>query len=300
MFRVQVPQMGIEQPFLMHLLLALASRHIQFLTSEENKSTHYADAAEKHFAIALPQVTQALTRLDHQNCQVFYISSLLICWYMFSRGPSPGEYLVFSDHGPPMWLPLLRGVRTIRETEGFEGGFNNTASKSADKFPNADAPTAVTLNLPRVSWQKRFQELGELISATAPTDSVEIYLVAHDRLARNYEATYGDDENRSYNGNAIHQMIFQWLYLMDDEFVDRMQQKKPHALLIVANFALLINLYDLYNCWFLRGWATHILWGIYHSLEDDYRVWMQWPMEAAGIEWSPLSLRSGDHGKGTA
>jgi hypothetical protein len=49
-------------------------------------------------------------------------------------------------------------------------------------------------------------------------------------------------------------MIFQWLYLIADKFVDQMQQKEPHALLIVANFAVLINPYDLYDCWFLKGW----------------------------------------------
>jgi hypothetical protein len=88
--------------------------------------------------------------------------------------------------------------------------------------------------------------------------------------------------------SVIHQIIFQWLYVMEDEFVDRMQQKKPHALLIVANFAVLINLYDLNDCWFLRGWAKHILLGIYHLLERDYRVWMQWSMKAVGIEYTFL------------
>jgi hypothetical protein len=201
MFRIHIPQMGLEHPFVMHLLLALASRHIQSLASEGNKKIHYADLAENHFSIALPHVTRALSCLSDQNCQVIYISSLLICWYMFSRGPSPGEYLVFSNHSRPMWLPLLHGVRTIRETKVYDRGFNDVVSSNAvDEFPNADTPTAIKLNLPRISWQKYFRELEEFISATAPADSIGIYLTAHARLAQNYEATYGDDEKGSYNG----------------------------------------------------------------------------------------------------
>jgi hypothetical protein len=290
MFRVHLPRMGREKPFLLHLLLALASRHLGFLASDDNKSIHYADLAELHFSIALPQATCILSRLNPENWQVVYLSSLLVCWYIFARGPSPGEYLVFSDHGYPTWLPLLRGVRSIRQTIGCDRLFNNTTLSTAgvDHSMNVDAPTVITLKLPRLNWERSFKELEIFIASTASPDFAEVYLVALARLARNYEATYGGDENGSYNGNPVHKMIFQWLYLMDDKLVDQIQQKDSHALLILANFAVLINLYDLYNCWFLHGWARHILFGIYHSLEDAYRVWMRWPMEAAGIEWTTL------------
>ncbi|CAG8130723.1 unnamed protein product [Penicillium olsonii] len=290
MFRVELPQMANEQPFIMHLIMALSSRHLQFLTSEKSKKTHYANFAENQFSAALPKLRQSLAHLDEKSSQALYISSLLVCWYVFARGPSPGDYLLFSDDVPLIWFPLLRGVRHIRELGHSDSSSNTAASpNSGVQFPKADGPVVNSGNTKRVNWETHFREFTAFVASTAPATCVEIYLVALTRLKRHYEATYGDDENGSYNGNKVHQMIFQWLYLMEEDFIDRVQRRNPHALLIVANFSVLLSTYDSLGCWFLRGWGKHILNGIYNSLESNYQSWMRWPMEAADIDWSALS-----------
>lgn len=113
MYRINLPRMGLSYPFVLHLLLALAGQHMHHLGLKNNKYSerdHYALLAESHFSSALPHVKLILSELTKDNCQAAYISSILICIHLLARGPSTGDYLVFSEHAPPMWLPLLRGV----------------------------------------------------------------------------------------------------------------------------------------------------------------------------------------------
>lgn len=67
--------------------------------------------------------------------------------------------------------------------------------------------------------------------------------------------------------------------------MERVQQRKPVALVIFASFCVLLN--ELEARWWVKGWVFHLMSGIYESLEREFRVWVQSPIEQIG--WIPLS-----------
>lgn len=285
MYRVNLPRLGLTHHYLLRLTLALAARHLQHLDMDGAQSARYVSLAEKHFTLALPEVSTRMRDLNADNCQALYISSILICIYIWARGPAPGEYMVFSEHGTPLWLPLLRGVRSIMETMSTDVVFSGplAAMRGEDVPQHTNTSTVATLNIPTLNWQKPLLDLRDVIAADG-IEGADLYLLALDTLAKTFEATYGNDENSSFEGEAVNQIIFRWLYIQDKDFIDCVQEKRPYALIIVAYFALLMKVLDHQNCWFLKGWADHILLGIWRILEDEkHRRWLQWPLDMAGL-----------------
>lgn len=283
MFRVNVPTLGFTYPFVLRLTLAMAARHLQRL-QPENKSEHYSALAEKHFSVTLAEVLHLLPNLDSENCQALYISAIFICIYFFARGPAPGEYLVFGKNGPSQFLPLLRGVRTIMESLGPDIVFSGPlAPMHAGPSPkHAENSTAERDCLPEVRWQEPVQKLHQFISSLEDRDAVNICLPALNSLSEIFEATYGKDD-RSYQGDVNNQIVLRWLYCLNGDFILYLQHKQPIALIICAYFALIMKVLDLQQCWFMNGWAEHILIGVRASLGPEYQVWLHWPMEQAGV-----------------
>jgi hypothetical protein len=39
------------------------------------------------------------------------------------------------------------------------------------------------------------------------------------------------------------------------------------------------------SCWWMEGWATHLIAKIYHLLDEEHRLWIRWPIEEIG--WIP-------------
>lgn len=285
MYRVDLPRLGLTHQYVLRLLLALAGRHMLYLETCDSPAKRYSTLAEDHVSIALQQVTALLSDLNTYNCQALYISSVLICHYVFARGPEPGEYLVFSEHGPPQWLPLLRGVRSILESMGYEKVYSGVLEpmRSHGIPQHADTSAAKRLNLLAAKWERPLLELKNFIASSAPSKEAYSYPGALDNLTRQFKATLGSDEDGSYNGQVISQNVFRWLYVLQDEFIELLQQKRPHALIVVAYFTVLVHVMESNECWFLQGWTNHILSGIYQSVEEDYRAWLQWPMETVGM-----------------
>jgi hypothetical protein len=282
-WRSNVLQIGFAHNFVLHFPLALSALHLAYLRPDRRE--HYVTQAGHHFSIGLREVTKILPRIDVDNCQALYISAVFVCFYTFGKGPSPGDFLVFSEQGPAVWLPLLKGVRSIIQTVGpdvlFSGLLGLLAPKSGPKV--VTEPTVAKEQRPRVDWEEPMQELRRFIASSADPN-LDIYLRAVDGMLPCFEATYGKSDG-TYVGGGENQVIFIWLYRIEDSFVGSLQQKQPIALIILAYYALLITILDKH--WFMTGWVEHIMTGIHGFLDEEHLVWMRWPMEQAGVE--PIS-----------
>lgn len=150
----------------------------------------------------------------------------------------------------------------------------------------ADASTVTKFDLPRLRWQIPFQDLRLFIAANVEPEYNQGYLTALNGLEQSFEATYGQDEDGSYRGDALHQIVFRWLYLLDDQMMQQMQGKEPLAMIMTGYYAVLLKVPELMDCWFVKGWSQHILMGVYEALGDRHRSWLKWPFENTGLEWT--------------
>jgi hypothetical protein len=276
--------MALTHPFVLRLLLALAGQHMRHLHSETgntHEADRYARLAEIHFCAAIPEVKRLFSEISRNNCRIAYISATLVCIHLLARGPMPGEYLIFNEQDPPLWIGLLQGVK---HTNSIFGDLSSGWAKKAET-QTTNMSTAVSFDLPRVQWQVPLRQLNSFIASDVEPESREVFFTALETLTQVFEATYGRDEDSSYEGDALQQIVFRWLYMLDDRVVKKLQEKEPHALIMVGYYAILLRVPELTGCWFVKGWSHHILRGTYLILDERYRCWLKWPFMTAGLNW---------------
>ncbi len=62
------------------------------------------------------------------------------------------------------------------------------------------------------------------------------------------------------------------------------------AVAIFAHFCILLKHHESH--WWLQGWADHLIARAYEILDEEHRIWIEWPMREVG--WSPAGgLRVG-------
>ena len=235
------------------------------------------EQADQHFTFGVTSVTSVLSQfeLTPENAQPIYISAILICIIYFARGPRPGEFLLFSDTGQAEWLVLLRGVRFIVETQRqniFKGVMLPNTNESQSQQPHINAES-------QEAWREdrrhllETQHLVRERSADAAQGDMHASLV--DALIQSFEDVYlkmsaGTDRT------GLLQIVVGWLYRLPEEYISLLQQKEPCALTVLAYWTILVQ--HMRPVWFMRNWDYHVIDGILHTLQGDWKECVSWPV----------------------
>ena len=62
------------------------------------------------------------------------------------------------------------------------------------------------------------------------------------------------------------------------KFATLIKQRKPQALIILAYYCVLLDILD--NRWWINGWSTRVLRDVMGSLDEQWRHWIEWPMQS--------------------
>ncbi|KAH8684276.1 hypothetical protein BGZ60DRAFT_367126 [Tricladium varicosporioides] len=260
---------------LMHLICEFTALKLAY--EQPLRREHYRALAARHSTIGLQGATDLVRQMDRHDCHAVYTTATFACTNFFARGPQTGEYLLFSERGPSQWLPLLHGVRTIIDLVGIEKIAAGPMEQPIDPTPQATEPATVTLKCARLDWVRHFERLQAFVARSAGSHSLTD-VNALSKLVLVYKATYGTGDGE-FQGDANQQNIFIWPYQLGQDFMVRMQDRQPVPLIIATHFALLLQ--NLEFKWFMRGWSDHIISSIYRSINDEHRVWLDWPVEQA-------------------
>ncbi|EED17848.1 C6 finger domain protein, putative [Talaromyces stipitatus ATCC 10500] len=272
LWQIHVPQWGMNVPSIHHLILALSSLHLSH--KFPNRRDEYVRKADDHFTFGLQSVTAVLAYLDSRTSQQIYISTVLICFVYFARGPRTGEYLVFGDYGQSEWRVLMRGVKSIVESHRSE-------VFTGDLAPNSQSMTVSVNPLLRKnetdSYLEHLQEMRTLIQQELPsdTDRAMYNSVIDDLLAVRAEVNI--KRSIQWPPVGLMQVLIGWVYRIPDEFVNRLEQKESMALVVLAYWAMLLKY--MRSVWFMKGWDVHVMEGISASLQKEFHGWIQWPLQ---------------------
>lgn len=266
---------GYQYPHLYHLVLALAALHKARLNSHQRAELMVQ--AERHHAIGVQGSTALLGSINEDNYEVVRTSASLIGLINLAMGPRPGEYIVFSERAGPNFLDLLRGLRSIRGHEQYnttqEESPADAASPGTVSDRLAESPFANNPNIHLRSLYARVREIPE-------AGHRKSYIVALDDLEQFFILMDGYFELSS--GSALpdaahHLSPLGWIYRMQDDFLEWLQNKEPLALVIVAYFAVVLK--ELESGWPADGWAEHIMAKVCEEVvEPDDRELIRWPM----------------------
>ncbi|KAI3400845.1 hypothetical protein diail_1534 [Diaporthe ilicicola] len=294
---IDVPQMGFANPHTLHLVLTYSALHMSRHEADAERQQQLHDEAVLHFATALQQTRLELSRLCRANAHALYVSSMLVCFCTFAKGPSPGDFLMFTSAGggePATWLQLVRGVRIIIETIGSPFMFDETGPLRAMFASGPDRwsqdrgeERRERERQHRPDWRGPVDRLRlHICSLLRPSDFgrredvCRLSLRALEAICEPCEAMWGKTPDDPLERDK-ESSVFAWLYRLDDDYIRCLERKEQLALVVYAYFALVLKELEVF--WFMEGWAEHIILGVDQLLDEGHRKWLEWPKEQLGL-----------------
>ena len=61
-------------------------------------------------------------------------------------------------------------------------------------------------------------------------------------------------------------------------FAQLIKRRVPQAMVILAYYCVLLDV--LNSRWWIRGWSTRVLRDVVGSLDEQWRQWIEWPVES--------------------
>jgi hypothetical protein len=284
-------RIGLKHHFVLHLAYALAAYHIAYLDPANSpKKLEYINLAKHHASLGLPQLTLALARIDNDNCGAAYIAATLVCYCTFAAGPTgPGDLLVCNLDATHdgAWLPLIYGVRLIRENfdedvlfaglmEPFLGNKSRSEAKTSSLETRRRKARCSQESFERLNWEEPLEKLRNFV-ASRTFEGAETCLRGLDGMVPIYAATYGD-RDATFDGPSEDQFVFGWLYRLENLFISCLRQENSIALVILAYYAVLLRTME--HLWYMKGWADYLLATVRDLVEEEYYMWLHWPTES--------------------
>ncbi|GAO50525.1 hypothetical protein SAICODRAFT_207734 [Saitoella complicata NRRL Y-17804] len=274
-WKIDVPKMGHNSPFLLHLILALSALHLAHLHPDRCKS--YTAQADHRHTSGLQSVMLSLSNLTADNCDAVWVSSVLLCFISFARGPRPGDYLFFGEAEHVSWLTLLRGVRSVIEfkEDQFHSGLLAPIVQGEALTPKEPE------EMNSLPYREKMELLREFVISRATHDpSLSVYLSAVDSLTESFTAIC-DGIAGTDNNNRFAHILFKWTYSLPPEFSQALEERQVAPLVVLAHFLVLMK-HELGEVWIFAGWAEHILSEVYECLCEEDRASIEWPIEEVG------------------
>ncbi|KAJ5904273.1 hypothetical protein N7504_006656 [Penicillium tannophilum] len=273
LWRVVIPQMAFTTDYLLDGILALAALHIARYNSGRR---HYllAYAIERQSA-SLSKALPLIPGVTPQTCSPLFVFGVLMLYFSLARPIQEDDMLVLGNGVIPEWLYLLRGIDTVVMAE---------ASIFSSPVSLIFKSTWGSMDYWKTHTPEKYQvlmELEERLCAEAQTDEARLPTLqkAIEALKRSYSFLYSQhmkdqDKLRGF---------FQWLFEIDDAYLELLRNGDNGALCVLAFYAVLVK--NLERYWWVDGWAIHLIRGIYMLLDGEHRLWIRWAIEEIG--WVP-------------
>jgi hypothetical protein len=270
--RVNLPQLAFSNKFLLHGVLAVAALHLSRFKRDALEVNCYITKALHHHGIALRKATLLMEELDIQSGPALYLFSVLCSSFTLGLGPKSGDFLLFRKNGISDWLVQVRGMRSLLETRPEILHHDALSPLFEISIRNMAHTNSGIDHLPKLRQQ--------ILRVNPAPAELRTYLTALDQLSERFDVVASSSRRAS---QIFPQQVLVWLYLLEDYFVRLLQEEKPIALVILSHFCILLN--SLGSWWWIRGWMEHLLSAVYESLNQEFRIWMQRPIEETG--WIP-------------
>jgi hypothetical protein len=222
--------------------------------------------------------------------------------------PFPHDnFLLFCPDGIPDWLILFRGTRSVIEASqaALEAGvLGPMFAAGARRAKLRDASSSASASQPRSAEEEALDELQLCISRTISADNaaakrdrnsgdgdsssssnhdsdsasadITVYNAAIAELQKSFAAVYRPAASTTTEMADV----FIWLFRITDAYLALLQRRTQPSLAILAFFCPLARRLD--GNWWMQGWSSLLMGRIWDALDEEHRLWVQWPVEEMG------------------
>ncbi|KAL2798570.1 hypothetical protein BJX66DRAFT_35114 [Aspergillus keveii] len=268
-WRTYVPEEGVSHPFLMHGILALSAVHIartrarRAFADNGQPGRDYLQIAVSHHNQALALFREQLDDINPTNGKAMFAFASITVLYAFGfpRTPDPGSTAVGDL---VQAFVLVRGVQYVL-TQAMNTLFEDRAWAPLREITEYD-PTLPLEARPAI---EQLHMANETCTRQDPIlhDS-SLYQEAIDHLA---------DLIAAVKGGLGFFVACRWAIKLQPAFVDRIRDRRPLALAILAHWCALVA--RLQDVWFGIEWGTRVAQEIWYVLDDNWRPLIHGCME---------------------
>lgn len=223
--QINIPRIGFANPHVLHMVLGISALHMARFNP--NRDSYYLDHANRHYQAGLWIATSLLQNLNEENCHGLYLFSSQCTLFTLARGPTPGDFLLFSDNGLAEWMTLFRGAHPVLESYGDIIRNGPLAPMIQDGIQSL---TRARVDMP-ASETDQLTILRSMVESH-PSSSEELRTLnaALDELAVLFSSRYSIEGRKA---QVETRSIGIWLYRVSGTFTTLLQQQHPVALTIL-------------------------------------------------------------------
>jgi hypothetical protein len=268
-WRIDIPILAQQFPFLMRGILAVTSLYLSKLTMDPNLRGRYMHLAAFHQDIALPEYRAALIDVTESTVTAVLAFSVLTVIYSFAT--TIGSEALHTS-GCPEWLLLSRGVSQMPphwET-WIERGCLGPQTMHRRKLNAVDAKL--------YQDDYRLLALHSLLTTLSPEEQHEA--THYEQALYWLRQAFAHAENPESRMSPMSAVMY-WVERISQEFLDLLVLRKSRAIVLMAHFCVLMKRAS--NYWYATGVAEDIMTELQESLYPDLLPWIEWPMQVLGV-----------------
>lgn len=202
--------------------------------------------------------------------------ALLLTGAALGTPRDPSASLLIGESVLPDWIFLLNGVRHLLmalQSNPYSGILTPIVRNGAKRWQASHEPEHKEANI--------LHELAANVRSTvADPAELEIYERTIEELRCQVSIALSCER-----GDLDVMDAFVWHFMVADSFMPLLKQMKQEAVAIFAHSLIILN--ALQNHRWLHGWDTFLMSRIWDILDEEHRLWIQWPVEEIG--WVPPS-----------
>jgi hypothetical protein len=269
-YRTTVIQFGFEFPFVMHILLAMTARHLEYLRPQ--RQAIYKHAADSHAATALSLYQPEIANLTTDNCHACFAFSTSLALYTWaSQSLDKPSTLFFKpstnyQSADIQWVKLHRGTNTILTAvwDVLEKGPCHCLW--ADwKDLDEDRPDPLYpgderyINALSEAWKDLPEEDRCILDTNLKVTRRSISML-----------DFSPGPSKLASGIS-------WFSYISEEFIQMLSEKRPEALLIICCYCLVLK--RMGETWWMKGKAENLLRTVMTELGGGWETWTRWPIQ---------------------
>ncbi|KAI3540418.1 hypothetical protein CSPX01_08330 [Colletotrichum filicis] len=271
-WRVTMPEIGYDCPFVMHGILTIAALHKAYLIPSARDK--YLDLATSHQTAGLEGFRTQLHTVNDTNWKPFFCFASLVVFYVASLPVRMGQDL---DSEPDIMgvFIFVRGIRAILEpyqTKIVRTEFAPMATGIWTIDPSDPSYKCVDTGHQEILIPKtdRLNRLPPLHNSPLPPDVFEAIQGLldfytenlHDSAREEYVTAVRELEKAVYlmahaGANLEVGMILFWPYVISENIMADIHALNPYSLVLLAYFSVFLCVLEP-TFWFLRGWSKRL------------------------------------------
>jgi hypothetical protein len=271
-WRVSMPQMGLAHPFLLSGIIAISALHLATLHPHRKHELQNLAVAQE--SAALPSFRASVNNPSAETIHATFAFAGSVVYYIMASpevlhaGRKVDRCRIPSREDEyPHWFQTMRGLMALLANHWDElakGPFAPLLSGDARSNHASDSPDDEHL--------AKLEGMFPSPSFSQDSRKVEICKEALKELRRVVALTHSP--NRILSGEASLRV---WPGNISQDFLELIYERDPRALVILAHYCVLLKKND--HVWYLRGLGRGLLENIRQALGEEWRPWIQWPIE---------------------